>query len=166
MSEITLQLFQQINNLENFISENNKKIDEKYISETLTKTFNSLNYNDNNLSPQKNKLNKKQLFDPSFELDSDISTHIPVDGRILGDYTEWSFLQSKSHSISSNHDVNEILDGYYGLRPALKGDDNSQHFTSSSVICTHLLEVIVRPDVPAKFLMSGLLKATGAERLK
>lgn len=191
MFQTTEKLLKELNELEEYFKlHQNKRIDSEFISQTLSKSYDSLNFYDRNLlSSPKSPLRKRLIDSPptidselelKLELDSEqgsehgnendhdntSSLHPSIDGKILGDYTEWSFIQSKSNSQHHNHDINEILDGYYGLRPVLKGDDNSQHFTSNSVVCTHLLEVIVRPDIPAKFIMSGVLKATGAERLK
>jgi hypothetical protein len=109
-------------------------------------------------------------------------TEVILDGRILGDYSEWSFISSSnSHSLSrstsgsrhslpssgpSSSQLDEILDGYHGLQPPLVGDRDTTFTKSGSYLCSHLLEVIIRPDVLTKDIMASLQKVAATERLR
>jgi hypothetical protein len=106
-----------------------------------------------------------------FSNDGALSSPPPFDGRILGDYSEWSFLHSSSapeqHN-SSTRDPDEILEGYYGLQPPLFGDNETafSKSTSGSSLCTHLLEVILRPDIATNQIMAAIQRVAATERLK
>ncbi len=155
MFHATSQLLEQLAAAELLFQNNSKEFTKEYFANSLFPP--SENFNQKNTPA-----NSKEFLHHSEH---------SIDGRILGDYIEWSFLSSASSHLGVTFTMNnydEMLEGYYGLKTALKGESNvtTNEYLSGSYLCTHLLEVIIRPDLPSKYIMAGLQKIAGAERLR
>mmetsp|Transcript_23871 Transcript_23871/g.35021 ORF Transcript_23871/g.35021 Transcript_23871/m.35021 type:complete len:876 (+) Transcript_23871:38-2665(+) len=85
---------------------------------------------------------------------------LPVDGHILGDYSDWSLLP-----VDEGDKAQDILSSYFGLRPALSGL-GSHSLVGHTASIVHILEVILRPDTPLKVIIAGVAKVASVERLR
>lgn len=163
---MTKSILTQLHDQEIYLQENPRVLDPQYVKELLLNSATSLPVPTR--SPSKvSRIN--QLINPTESTpDRDrkelYTSQVSIDDRILGDYPQWSFLVNSDHHTSRNLD--DLLEEYYGIQPPLVGDKDTSFTKSGSYLCTHLMEVILRPDISSTEIMSCLQKVAATERLK